>query len=296
MDQDSQKHKTPSVRIPDFLVNPHPKHPFREAVDRLPFGSLSTVCQEARCHNRGECLLKHGTVSVMVLGNVCTRACPFCAVTQGRPLPPDPKEAAQLLELSLALQVKYLAVTMPNRDDLADGGSSHLASLVKALREGNPNLVVEILASDFQGKESSYEALLACPPDVIAHDLQTVPRLYASIRPGARYERSLGFFRWFRDHADAQKVRLKGGLMVGFGETPEEVEAVLKDAAEYGVKYFTIGQYLKPPGGTLEPSEYVPLERYQAFIRAGERVGLKVQASPLTRSSYLADVLAKEKS
>jgi lipoic acid synthetase len=183
---------------------------------------------------------------------------------------------------------------MPNRDDLEDGGASHLVSIVSSLRQADPALKVEILTSDFQGKETAYQTLLVCPPDVIAHDLQTVPRLYSRVRPGAKYERSLGLFKWFRDHADSSRVRLKAGLMVGFGETLEEVEGVLRDAAECGVRYFTIGQYLKPPGGTLEPTEYVPLERYQAFVRSGERFGLKVQASPLTRSSYLADVLAKE--
>jgi lipoic acid synthetase len=199
-----------------------------------------------------------------------------------------------MVALVRALGVRYLAVTMPNRDDLEDGGASHLVSIVSALRKDDPSLKVEILTSDFRGKEPSYQALLACPPDVIAHDLQTVPRLYEKVRPGAKYERSLGLFKWFRDHADSSRVRLKGGLMVGFGETLEEVEAVLRDAAECGVRYFTIGQYLKPPGGTLEPAEYVPLERYEAFTRSGERFGLKVQASPLTRSSYLAEILATE--
>jgi lipoic acid synthetase len=292
METPNQPTEKPSGRPPDFLVNPHPKHPFRDAVKLLPFGGLTTVCQEAQCPNRGECLPKHGTVSVMVLGSVCTRACPFCAVETGRPLPPDPLEPNQMVAFAKALKVRYLAVTMPNRDDLEDGGASHLASIVSALRQGNPSLKVEVLTSDFQGKEASFRALLSSPPDVIAHDLQTVPRLYPQVRPGGRYERSLGLFRWFRDQVDPAKVRLKGGLMVGFGETLDEVEEVLRDAAECGVRYFTIGQYLKPPGGKLEPAEYVPLERYQAFVQAGEKVGLKVQASPLTRSSYLADVLA----
>lgn len=294
MDLNQRSSPTGASRIPEFLINPHHKHPFREAVARLPFGGLTTVCQEAQCPNRGECLASHGTVSVMVLGSVCTRGCPFCAVESGKPLPPNPEEPRQMVELVHALGVRYLAVTMPNRDDLADGGASHLVSIVSALRQDDPALKIEILASDFQGKESSYQTLLACPPDVIAHDLQTVPRLYAKVRPGAKYERSLGLFKWFRDHTDPSSVRLKGGLMVGFGETLEEVETVLLDAAKCGVKYFTIGQYLKPPGGTMEPAEYVPLERYQAFVQSGEKFGLKVQASPLTRSSYLAEALAKE--
>jgi len=152
---------------------------------------------------------------------------------------------------------------------------------------------VEALVPDFKGDENSYAALLVCPPDVIAHDLQTVPRLYSSIRPGADYDRSLGLFRWFSRHADPAKVSLKGGLMVGFGEKEEEVISVLRDAKASGVRFFTIGQYLKPPGSDLEVVEVVPLDRYKRFVEAGASLGLKVQASPLTRSSYLADRLAE---
>jgi len=147
---------------------------------------------------------------------------------------------------------------------------------------------------DFQGKETSFEILLKNPPDVIAHDLQTVPRLYGPIRPGAEYQRSINLFRWFSKNSNPTKVMLKAGLMVGFGETEEEVTAVLRDAKEAGVKYFTIGQYLKPPGSTLEVTEYVPLERYERWSQAGQEMGLAVQASPLTRSSYLADRLSAQ--
>jgi lipoic acid synthetase len=195
--------------------------------------------------------------------------------------------------LAEALDLKYLVMTSPNRDDLEDGGASHFARIVRALREGRPGMKVEALVPDFKGSEEAYAALLSCPPDVIAHDLQTVPRLYRAIRPGADYGLSLGLFRWFRDHADPSQVALKAGLMVGFGETEAEVAKVLKDAAGCGVRYFTIGQYLKPPGSDLEATEYVPLERYARFTEEGMALGLKVQASPLTRSSYLADRMAK---
>jgi lipoic acid synthetase len=186
-----------------------------------------------------------------------------------------------------------MVMTSPNRDELADGGALQFTRIVAALREFNPTLKIEILVPDFQGKESSFEILLQNPPDTIAHDLQTVPRLYGPIRPGAEYTRSLNLFRWFSKHADPRKVTLKAGLMVGFGETEEEVLKVLRDAHEAGVKFFTIGQYLKPPGSTLEVVEYIPLERYQRWTEAGRLMGLAVQASPLTRSSYLADQLAK---
>jgi lipoic acid synthetase len=228
----------------------------------------------------------------MVMGSICTRGCPFCAVATGRPLPLDPEEPQKVVDIARALKVRYLVMTSPNRDELPDGGAGQFTRITEALRAFNPSLKVEILVPDFQGRESSYEILLRNPPDVLAHDLQTVPRLYGPIRPGAEYGRSLDLFRWFRKKADPSKVLLKAGLMVGFGETEEEVVQVLRDAAQAGVRFFTIGQYLKPPGSSLEVLEYVPLERYGRWSEAGAGLGLSVQASPLTRSSYLADRLA----
>jgi lipoic acid synthetase len=256
-------------------------------------GGIHTICEEAKCPNRGECLPLHGTVSIMVMGDICTRGCPFCAVATGRPKPLDANEPAQVVEIARALKVRYLVMTSPNRDELPDGGASQFVRIVKALREADPALKIEILVPDFLGKEDAYRVLLEAPPDVLAHDLQTVPRLYRGIRPGAEYGRSLGLFRWFRGNSEPSKVLLKAGLMVGFGETEEEVLGVLRDAARSGVKFFTLGQYLKPPGSTLEPVETVPLERYRRFTEFGREIGLAVQASPLTRSSYLADRLAK---
>jgi lipoic acid synthetase len=228
----------------------------------------------------------------MVMGSICTRGCPFCAVTTGRPKPLDPEEPAKVVEIAKALNVRYLVMTSPNRDELPDGGAIQFTRIVRALRDFNPSLKIEILVPDFLGKEEAFRLLLQDPPDVIAHDLQTIPRLYGPIRPGAIYGRSLDLFRWFRANADMSKVTLKAGMMVGFGEKEEEVFQVLKDAAEAGVKFFTIGQYLKPPGSTLDVTEYVPLERYSRFTEFGKSIGLSVQASPLTRSSYLADRLA----
>ncbi len=278
--------------IPSFLLNFHPKHVFRDAIAQLPMNGVHTICEEAKCPNRGECLPHHGTISIMVMGSICTRGCPFCAVTTGKPLPLDPEEPAKVVEIARALKVRYLVMTSPNRDELPDGGALQFTRIVSALREFNPALKIEILVPDFQGKKTSFEILLKNPPDIIAHDLQTVPRLYRSIRPGAEYQRSLNLFRWFKKNSDPQKVMLKAGLMVGFGETEEEVIGVLRDARKAGVQFFTIGQYLKPPGSTLEVTEYVPLERYEGWTQVGQAMGLAVQASPLTRSSYLADRLA----
>ena len=280
------------ARIPSFLINPHPKHVFRDAIAGLPMDGIPTICEEAKCPNRGECLPRHGTISIMVMGSICTRGCPFCAVTTGRPKPLDPREPEKVVEIARALNLRYLVMTSPNRDELPDGGAAQFVRIVTALRAFNPALRIEILVPDFEGRESSYAILAKDPPDVLAHDLQTVPRLYGKIRPGAVYERSLGLFRWFRENTDPRQVLLKAGLMVGFGETEGEVAAVLEDAARAGVKFFTIGQYLKPPGSTLDAVEYVPLERYQKLTETGKKLGLSVQASPLTRSSYLADRLA----
>ena len=282
----------PRTSTPSFLINPHPKHVFREAIAKLPMNGIPTICEEAKCPNRGECLPLHGTISIMVMGSLCTRGCPFCAVATGKPLPLDPDEPQKVVEIAKALKVRYLVMTSPNRDELEDGGASQFVKIVAALREFNPGLKIEILVPDFQGKESSYRVLLQNPPDVIAHDLQTVPRLYGPIRPGAEYERSLGLFRWFKENSGSASLLLKAGLMVGFGESEGEVVEVLRNAAQAGVKFFTIGQYLKPPGSTLEVAEWVPLERYHRWNEAGARLGLLVQASPLTRSSYLADRLA----
>jgi lipoic acid synthetase len=278
--------------MPSFLINPNPKYPFREAIAKLPMNGIHTICEEAKCPNRGECLPQHGTISIMVMGSICTRGCPFCAVTTGRPQPLDETEPQKVVDIAKALAVRYLVMTSPNRDELADGGASQFVKITEALRAFNQDLKIEILVPDFEGKEASYQVLLQNPPDVIAHDLQTIPRLYGPIRPGAKYERSLNLFRWFKAHTVSSKVMLKAGLMVGFGETAEEVKEVLRDAVDAGVRFFTIGQYLKPPGSTLEVTEYVPLERYNHWTEYGKEIGLNVQASPLTRSSYLADRLS----
>lgn len=285
-------HSVAPQSIPSFLINPNPKYLFRGAIAKLPMNGIHTICEEAKCPNRGECLPQHGTISIMVMGSICTRGCPFCAVTTGRPKPLDETEPQKVVDIAKALDVRYLVMTSPNRDELADGGASQFVKIVGALREFNPALKIEILVPDFEGKEESYQILLQNPPDIIAHDLQTIPRLYGPIRPGAKYDRSLNLFRWFKANADSSKVMLKAGLMVGFGETEEEVKEVLQNAAKAGVQFFTIGQYLKPPGSTLEAAEYVPLERYARWTEYGKQIGMMVQASPLTRSSYLADRLA----
>jgi len=277
-------------RPPAWLLNPVRKTYFRDHIGEIPLAGLATVCHEARCPNRGECLLR-GTLTFMILGEICTRSCPFCAVRSGRPpRPPDPAEPDRLVRAIAHLGLRYVVLTSPNRDELPDGGAGHYARCVRRIREAIPGIGIEILAPDFLGRAEALDRVLADPPDVFAHDLQTVPRLYRHVRPGHRYERSLGLFAYLRERAPA--LPLKAGIMVGFGESAAEVEAVMRDFAGAGGRLFTIGQYLQPGPQYVEVAEYVPLSRYEEFRAAGRRCGLTVQASPLTRSSYLAEQLA----
>jgi lipoic acid synthetase len=277
-------------------VNPHPKVRFREEIAKLPMNGLFTICEEAKCPNRGECLPKHRTLSIMVMGRICTRRCPFCSVSTGKPEPLDPWEPQKVSTLAQTLNLKYLVMTSPNRDELPDGGASQWVKIISTLRHQNPELKIEILVPDFQGRQEALEQLLQNPPDVLAHDLQTVPRLYPTIRPGAQYHRSLSIFQWFKPRLTGQRknIFLKAGMMVGLGEKHEEVFQVLEDSKKAGVDFFTIGQYLKPPGSMLEVVEYLPQEDYERFKNFGQKLGLRVQASPLTRSSYLADQLTQQ--
>jgi len=288
----SDKVSAPSrPRPPGWLVNEVPKQYFREHISEVPLGDLTTVCHEARCPNRGECLAR-GTLAFMILGDVCTRNCPFCAVAFGRPpRPPDPTEAHRLVESIRHLALRYVVITSPNRDDLPDGGSGHYAHCIRRIRAQLPGVGIEILAPDFRGSTACLDRILGEPPDVFAHDLQTVPRLYRRVRPGHRYDRSLALFQYLHDHAP--QLPLKAGIMVGLGETTDEVEAVMRAFAEAGGRLFTIGQYLEPGPGCLDVVEYVPPSRYDQFRTLGQRHGLVVQASPLTRSSYLAERLAR---
>ncbi|MDD8045102.1 MAG: lipoyl synthase [Verrucomicrobiota bacterium] len=276
--------------IPQWLINQSPKRYFRDHIQDVPLDGSTTVCQEARCPNRGECLA-HGIVTFMIMGNVCTRNCPFCAVEFGRPpVAPDPQEPEKLIRSIRHLGLRYVVITSPNRDELPDGGAGHYALCIQRIREEFPSIGIEILIPDFLGKPDCFDRLIAEPPNVLAHDLQTVPRLYRQVRPGHKYERSLDLFRYFHEHAP--DLPLKAGIMVGFGETLDEVAQLLNDFRQTGGTLFTIGQYLKPGPGHLDVVEYVPLERYREFTAIGRELGIQVQASPLTRSSYMAERLA----
>jgi len=252
--------------------------------------ALNTVCRSAKCPNRGECY-SSGTATFMVLGTECTRNCRFCAVDPARPLPPDPDEPARLAEAAARMGLRHVVVTMVTRDDLADGGSGHIVATIDALRERLPEVAVEVLVSDFKGDEAAIDAVALARPDVFNHNVETVPRLYPTVRPQADYARSLRVLERVREIAP--EVPTKSGLMVGLGETPEEVEAVMSDLRSVGVDIVTVGQYLRPSAAHLEVTEFVTPEQFAAYARTAKRLGFSgVASAPFVRSSYHAAEVA----
>ena len=283
------------ARLPDTPVLPKPNwirvrapspHAFDETRDILRKHRLHTVCEEAACPNIGECWGKrHATV--MILGDTCTRACAFCNVRTGRPGAVDPFEPARVGEAIAELALAHVVVTSVDRDDLADGGAAHFAATIEAIRGKAPATTVEVLTPDFLRKEGAIEIVMAARPDVFNHNLETVPSLYRQIRPGARYDHSLALLQ--RAKALDGSVFTKSGIMVGFGETAEEVLALMDDLREARVDFLTIGQYLQPTRKHAAVHRFVTPEEFDAFRAAGEAKGfLLVAASPLTRSSYHA--------
>ncbi len=249
---------------------------------------LHTVCEEATCPNIGECF-GHGTATFMILGDLCTRRCPFCDVGHGKPLPPDPQEPAKLAATVAALRLKYVVITSVDRDDLKDGGAAHFAACIDAIRSAAPQTRIEILVPDFRGRQDiALDILAATPPDVMNHNLETVPRLYRQARPGADYAHSLQLLKRFKQRLPA--IPTKSGLMVGLGETDEEILAVMRDLRAHEVDMLTIGQYLAPSSHHLPVARYVHPDTFAWFAREAEKLGFTHCASaPLVRSSYHAD-------
>jgi lipoic acid synthetase len=250
---------------------------------------LHTVCEEASCPNIGECF-GHGTATFMVMGALCTRRCPFCNVAHGRPEPLDLDEPANLARTVAAMGLHYVVVTSVDRDDLRDGGAAHFAACIQATRRAVPEIAIEILVPDFRGRmELALAALAGAPPDVFNHNLETVPRLYKQARPGADYAWSLQLLAEFK--ARHPRVPTKSGLMVGLGETNEEIEAVMRDLRAHGCDLLTIGQYLQPSREYHLPVErYVTPAEFDAFAALGKEMGFQhVASGPLVRSSYHAD-------
>ena len=250
--------------------------------------NLHTVCEEASCPNIGECFGK-GTATFMILGDLCTRRCPFCDVAHGRPLAPDPEEPEHLAQTIAALGLDYVVITSVDRDDLKDGGAGHFVDCIRAVRERSPRTKIEILVPDFRGRlERALEALDAALPDVMNHNLETVPRLYRQARPGGNYPHSLKLLADFK--ARHPQLPTKSGLMVGLGETDEEILEVMRDLRAHGVDMLTIGQYLQPSAHHLPVARYVHPETFAMFERDAHALGFSHAAvGALVRSSYHAD-------
>ena len=277
----------PSPRKPPWIRVKAPTSPEYQATRRLMRElKLNTVCEEAACPNIGECWKeKHATV--MILGAVCTRACTFCNVATGRPDQLDPHEPQRVGEAVAALGLNHIVVTSVDRDDLDDGGAEHFAQTIAAIRAAAPQTTIEVLVPDFLRKDGAIEIVVAAKPDVLNHNLETVPRLYAEVRPGARYFHSLRLL----DHAKRLDPTLftKSGLMVGLGEARTEVLQVMDDLREAGVDFLTIGQYLQPTPKHHPVAGFVTPDEFEGYRRLALGKGfLMVSASPLTRSSYHA--------
>ena len=266
---------------------------FGEIKRMLRAQNLHTVCEEAACPNIGECFGR-GTASFMILGDICTRRCPFCDVGHGRPLPPDPQEPASLARSVAHLRLRYVVITSVDRDDLRDGGAGHCADVVAALRGASPETLVETLVPDFRGRlDTALEALSHSLPDVLNHNLETVPRLYRQARPGADYAHSLRLLQAFK--ARYPQVTTKSGLMVGLGETDEEILEVMRDLRAHDVEMLTIGQYLAPSPHHLPVLRYVRPETFAMYEAEAMKMGFSGAAcAPLVRSSYWADKQAHQ--
>ena len=254
---------------------------------------LHTVCEEASCPNLGECFGK-GTATFMILGELCTRRCPFCDVAHGRPLPPNVDEPVNLARTIAALRLKYVVITSVDRDDLRDGGAAHFVECIRAVRSHSPQTRIEVLVPDFRGRlPIALDVFDASPPDVMNHNLETVPRLYRQARPGADYAHSLALLKAFR--ARHPHIPTKSGLMVGLGETDEEIVDVMRDLRAHDVDMLTIGQYLQPSAHHLPVLRYVEPAQFQRFEAAAIDMGFRHAAcGPLVRSSYHADQQAHD--
>lgn len=303
---EKQKGRAKTARIPIKIVPVAPlKKPdwirvrltdsprFRDIKRILREQKLHTVCEEASCPNIGECFGK-GTATFMILGDLCTRRCPFCDVGHGRPLPPDIEEPVHLADTIAALKLKYVVITSVDRDDLRDGGAAHFKECIREVRTRSPQTRIEVLVPDFRGRlDIALDILSECPPDVMNHNLETVPRLYKQARPGADYAHSLLLLKKFK--ARFPHIPAKSGLMVGLGETDDEIMEVMRDLRAHDVDMLTIGQYLQPSAHHLPVLRYVEPAVFDLYAGKAHEMGFMHAASgPLVRSSYHADQQAHD--
>ena len=276
------------VRAPDWIRQKRMRLAELHAVKRvMRRHALHTVCEEARCPNRGECFSR-GTATFLLLGDVCTRTCGFCEIASGRPRPVDPSEPLRVSDAARQMGLRFVVVTSVNRDDLPDGGASHFAATIRSLRRLEPSPGIEVLTPDFRGRFDSLRVVIEARPDVYNHNVETVPRLYQRVRPGARLDRSLGLL------AAAKlldpEMTTKSGFMLGLSETEGEVLELLDRLRQANVDIVTIGQYLRPSRESLPVVEYVSPEMFDRYREAGENLGFRhVFAGPFVRSSYRAE-------
>ena len=284
----------PALRKPEWIrVRAGGGERFAEVKRILREAKLHTVCEEASCPNIGECF-GHGTATFMIMGDICTRRCPFCDVGHGRPLALDAEEPLNLAKTIAALRLRYVVITSVDRDDLRDGGAGHFVECIRAVRALSPATRIEVLTPDFRGRAERALAILAlAPPDVMNHNLETVPRLYREARPGSDYAHSLALLRDFKAaHPD---VPTKSGLMVGLGETNEEILAVMRDLRSHDVEMLTLGQYLQPSRHHLPVARYAHPDEFRMFEAEAAAMGFANAAcGPMVRSSYHADRQAAE--
>jgi lipoic acid synthetase len=280
-------------RKPDWLrVRMGSNVEVKRIKDKLRKHKLASVCEEASCPNLGECF-SHGTATFMIMGDICTRRCPFCDVAHGRPNALAPDEPRELAEAIADMGLRYVVITSVDRDDLRDGGAQHFADCIRETRQRIPSIQIETLVPDFRGRmDLALEILQQTPPDVFNHNLETVPRLYRKVRPGADYQWSLDLLKRYK--ALRPEVRTKSGLMVGCGETNEEIIDVMRDLRAHDVDMITIGQYLQPSRNHLAVDRYVTHQTFAEFERIAKELGFThVASGPLVRSSYHADLQAK---
>ena len=274
------------ARKPEWLkIRLHRSDTFAEVARIVQQHSLHTICSSGRCPNKAKCWSKR-TATFMILGDVCTRGCRFCATKTGKPLPPDPVEPQKVAESVHLMQLKHVVVTSVTRDDLADGGADHWAKTVEAIRAKNPNATIELLISDLDAKPALLDVVMASQPDIIGHNIETVERLTPIVRAKATYRTSLATLRYMAE----QGVTTKSGVMLGLGESEDEVLQTLRDLRDAGVRIVTLGQYLRPTEEQVPVAEYITPEKFEEYRQKALEMGFDYCASgPMVRSSYLAD-------
>ena len=282
----------PMLRKPEWIRMKVPDSArFQEIKRVLRDNNLHTVCEEASCPNIGECF-SGGTATFMILGDICTRRCPFCDVAHGKPLPPDTNEPENLARTIAQMQLKYVVITSVDRDDLKDGGAQHFVDCIQAVRKQSPNIKIEILVPDFRGRlDIALHILKNAPPDIMNHNLETVPRLYKAARPGSDYQNSLNLLKAFAEIYP--HIPTKSGLMLGLGETDDEILQVMQDLRAHSVSMLTLGQYLQPSVHHLPVIRYVEPTIFDELKQKADAMGFNNAASgPMVRSSYHADLQA----